>query len=240
MKRALLSGLLLVTVASAQDLPPGEGRDLVGAKCQACHSLARIVSKQKDQAGWAATVARMRTNGLQASDPEVAKIVSYLAATFKPVAGAPAAPDSMAKPTQGTTPALNYDAARKTLSFTLVANMGDANRGLNFGGYFKGERTLTVPRGTRVEVLFSNAGQIPHSLYVVAGSTVPEMITPDAVALLGGSSKVARAGDPPQKVRFLANTAGDYLLVCGVGKHAMNGQFLKMVVSKDATEPSFK
>lgn len=122
----------------------------------------------------------------------------------------------------------------------LVANTSDANRGLNVNGRFKGERTLTVPRGTHIQVLFCNAGQISHSLDVVAGSQVPEMITPDAVVFIGGSSEVARVGDPVQKVRFLANKPGDDLLACGVGKHAMNGPFLKMVVSANATEPSFQ
>ncbi|AFZ68322.1 sulfocyanin-like copper-binding protein [Deinococcus peraridilitoris] len=248
--------LAITTNAFAQELPAGPGRDLVQGKCQACHDLARVTSKQYDLARWTATVKRMQGYGAQVSDAEVQQIATYLATHYGPQAQAgatsqtpatatPAAPAASTAPaTAPAAPAapaapqvVVNDAVRKTAVLTVVAGQGDANGGLNFNGAAKGEKTFTVPLGWRVELKYSNAGAMPHSVILVAGDKLPARLTP---AFPGASSKVSSAGDAVQTVRFRASKAGEYLLVCGVGQHASRGQFLRFVVSPDAKEASFK
>jgi streptogramin lyase/mono/diheme cytochrome c family protein len=72
------------------DLPAGEGKELVDARCGTCHDLRRVVVKRTGHPDWDHIVARMRTRMAVASvpdlsDAEAATIVNYLAAKFPPV-----------------------------------------------------------------------------------------------------------------------------------------------------------
>lgn len=55
-----------------------DGKTLVAEQCGQCHPVERVNGAKKDQAGWTATVGRMRTNGLDVSDEQAAAIVQYL------------------------------------------------------------------------------------------------------------------------------------------------------------------
>lgn len=56
-----------------------EGARLVQDKCDACHSLDRVESADKDKTQWATTVERMQGNGLSVTDEEKSAIIDYLA-----------------------------------------------------------------------------------------------------------------------------------------------------------------
>jgi hypothetical protein len=55
------------------------GRQLITTKCTLCHPIDRIQQANHDAAGWAATVTRMQTHGLVATDAELKQILDYLA-----------------------------------------------------------------------------------------------------------------------------------------------------------------
>jgi len=78
------AGLLCSALSAwgAIDLPPGEGRDIVAAKCSLCHPLELRIGSGYTQEGWN-TVLRMMTNhGAPVTAQEVAVIAPYLAKAF--------------------------------------------------------------------------------------------------------------------------------------------------------------
>ncbi len=80
---SLLAAVLSVTVIAGCAAPPPEstttdGQALVTEQCGRCHPIEQVNGAKKDRAGWTATVARMRTNGLDVTDEQAAAIVDYL------------------------------------------------------------------------------------------------------------------------------------------------------------------
>jgi competence protein ComEA len=71
---------------SNQDLPPGEGKDLLVKTCAGCHLLTVVTSERKTESAWADTVAEMRSRGANGSDEDMDKIIQYLATNFGPKA----------------------------------------------------------------------------------------------------------------------------------------------------------
>lgn len=71
------------TVAGrAMALPEGAGKDLVQARCTACHTLARITDSRRTGAEWDRTVQDMVSRGANVSPGEAQTITSYLSAQF--------------------------------------------------------------------------------------------------------------------------------------------------------------
>jgi virginiamycin B lyase len=69
------------------ELPAGDGKDLVEARCTTCHDLVRVVVKRSDHDDWDHTVHRMRARMAAAgvpdlTDPEAATIADYLSSKF--------------------------------------------------------------------------------------------------------------------------------------------------------------
>jgi mono/diheme cytochrome c family protein len=62
--------------------PQLDGATLVQQRCTVCHSINRIESAHKDEAGWTATVDRMIGYGAQLNDQEKAAVIAYLVATY--------------------------------------------------------------------------------------------------------------------------------------------------------------
>jgi len=54
------------------------GGALLERRCSICHTLDRINSATKDEAGWNATIDRMRTKGAVVSEEEQKALVAYL------------------------------------------------------------------------------------------------------------------------------------------------------------------
>jgi len=67
---------------AAPTLPAGPGKDLVEARCTACHDLERVAVVKRQKADWPALVANMVGRGAVASPEEAQVITSYLAAHF--------------------------------------------------------------------------------------------------------------------------------------------------------------
>jgi cytochrome c5 len=63
-------------------LPSGPGKDLVEARCTACHDLERVASARRQKAEWPTLVANMVGRGAVATPEEAQAIASYLAANF--------------------------------------------------------------------------------------------------------------------------------------------------------------
>ena len=82
------AGLLLVALALPAQPPGGaapaaQGPDAVAANlvntvCASCHSLDRVKNKAADNAGWTATVARMKDKGANLTDEQVPVVVDFL------------------------------------------------------------------------------------------------------------------------------------------------------------------
>lgn len=54
------------------------GAAMLKRRCSVCHTLDRVESAKKDEAGWNATIDRMRTKGAVVSAEEQAQIIAYL------------------------------------------------------------------------------------------------------------------------------------------------------------------
>jgi cytochrome c5 len=63
-------------------LPDGDGKDLVAARCTACHDLERVATIKRQKADWPALVSNMVGRGAAATPAEAQTIASYLAAQF--------------------------------------------------------------------------------------------------------------------------------------------------------------
>jgi len=63
-------------------LPGGPGKDLVEARCTACHDLERVAVIKRQKADWPALVANMVGRGAVATPDEAQAIATYLAAHF--------------------------------------------------------------------------------------------------------------------------------------------------------------
>src|ERR1700735_2200649 len=71
-----------VTLAQAQDLPAGKGKDLVENTCGSCHGLDVVVAQHATKDGWASIVDYMVSRGATGSPEEISTIVDYLAKNF--------------------------------------------------------------------------------------------------------------------------------------------------------------
>jgi virginiamycin B lyase len=74
----------------SMELPAGDGKDLVEARCTTCHDLKRVVVKRSGHDDWDHIIARMRARMTSAPMPDLADtdattITNYLAANFKEV-----------------------------------------------------------------------------------------------------------------------------------------------------------
>jgi cytochrome c5 len=68
--------------APAAVLPSGPGKELVEARCSACHDLERITIARRHKAEWPTLVANMVGRGAVATPDEAQAITTYLAAHF--------------------------------------------------------------------------------------------------------------------------------------------------------------
>ena len=85
MNRAALAILFVavsLTLAQAQDLPAGKGKDLVENTCGSCHGLDVVVAQHATKDGWASIVDYMVSRGATGTPAEIATIVDYLAKNF--------------------------------------------------------------------------------------------------------------------------------------------------------------
>jgi len=83
-RAALLIPFLAIslTVAQAQALPAGKGKDLVENTCGSCRGLVVVVAQHATKDGWASIVDYMVSRGATGTPAEIATIVDYLAKNF--------------------------------------------------------------------------------------------------------------------------------------------------------------
>jgi sulfocyanin len=124
----------------------------------------------------------------------------------------------------------------KVVNLTLIAAYNNTGSGFNFNGAAKGQLTVTVPLGDKVNVTFSNNAALPHSAQVIAYSkNVPS--GPVSDAFKGANTANSTSGvtkGTTQKFSFTANKAGNYQIICAVPGHAAAGMWDTLVVSKSA------
>jgi cytochrome c5 len=70
------------TPAAPVALPAGSAKDLVEARCTACHDLERVTVIKRRKAEWPPLVADMVGRGAVATPDEAQAITSYLTANF--------------------------------------------------------------------------------------------------------------------------------------------------------------
>jgi competence ComEA-like helix-hairpin-helix protein len=78
----LLSAVIQVPLANAQDLPAGPGKDVVDMVCGACHGTDLISSQRATKEGWGYIVDDMVSRGASATNEQVVTIKDYLAKNF--------------------------------------------------------------------------------------------------------------------------------------------------------------
>jgi competence protein ComEA len=79
--RVLIS-LVLASIAHAQTLPEGPGKDVTEKMCSACHGLQNVIKARMTKDGWTAMVDDMVARGAEGTDDEIEKVTNYLAANF--------------------------------------------------------------------------------------------------------------------------------------------------------------
>jgi mono/diheme cytochrome c family protein len=68
--------------ASLAALPAGPGKELIEARCVACHDLTRIVTSKRQKSEWEGIVANMVARGASATPEERQALVAYLTGQF--------------------------------------------------------------------------------------------------------------------------------------------------------------
>jgi sulfocyanin len=128
----------------------------------------------------------------------------------------------------------------KVVNLTVIAAYNNALSGFSFNGYGKGQLTITVPKGDTVNVTFSNAASLSHSVqFTVFNKTLPTGGVRDAFK---GSHSANPANGVTkgvtQKFSFVASKAGKYMMICAVPGHAVAGMWDNFVVSATAKTAS--
>src|SRR5580698_9707022 len=75
--RSLAVCSFLASGAMAQ-MPDGPGRAETQKVCTQCHEVERYISLRQDRAGWQATLDKMSTLGMKATDEEIGAVLNYL------------------------------------------------------------------------------------------------------------------------------------------------------------------
>jgi hypothetical protein len=135
---------------------------------------------------------------------------------------------------------LTFDATARTARFQLIAGLTGANGALNFNGFRDGGLSFVVPVGWKTEIAFRNHdGMLPHSAEVIAPRT-PLPVEPVDPAIPRAFTLRLAEGLPSEAtdtMRFTAQPAGDYLIVCAVPGHGASGMWIRLRISATATTP---
>jgi sulfocyanin len=161
-----------------------------------------------------------------------------LAPAFLSVAVAATVAAQSPAPSATPAPQMTVDSAARTVTFDLIAGATTENGSLNFNGYKSGQLTFTAPRGWTVVFEFVNRDRnLPHSAQVISATRPPMRAAP--LAFPGATSTDPEAGvpstHPMEPIRFVATTAGQYMVFCAVPGHGMAGMWVKLVVADGAT-----
>ena len=76
--------LVVFSLAQAQDLPTGAGKETVEKVCTACHDLGAVVALTGTKEIWQSVVDDMKVRGADATETEFTSIINYLAKYLGP------------------------------------------------------------------------------------------------------------------------------------------------------------
>ena len=82
MIRAFITILCLLPVSALAQVPDGPGKQETQKLCTQCHELERALSPRQDHDAWQATVDKMVSLGLHASDDDLRLVTDYLAKSY--------------------------------------------------------------------------------------------------------------------------------------------------------------
>lgn len=138
-------------------------------------------------------------------------------------------------------PYLSWNAKKHTATLNLTAGLTQTNHTLNFNGYTSGGMVISVPKGYKVKVIFTNKSTFPHSaVFTTFASKSSEGDHP--IAFPGASSPDPVKGTAPgatDTFSFVAKRVGTYAIICEVGHHADAGMWDTFKVTK-GKQPSVK
>jgi quercetin dioxygenase-like cupin family protein/cytochrome c5 len=192
----------------ADQMPDGDGKKLITAKCQLCHTLERVVTSHRTKDDWDAVISLMVEQGADLSDDEKKTVVDYLATNYPPkgaggAAAAPAAGGATSGTTTGTAPSAIIDPDQTSFNAAPDA--------------------LGFPGGTTVAVVsgdLTKAGLFSVMLKFPADQIIPPHWAPidlDAVVLRGTFE--AGNGDAYDASKLQAVSAGQVLHIPAQSHH---------------------
>lgn len=153
-----------------------------------------------------------------------------------PVSAMPAAPTGAL-----TIPewfAVDNDA--QTVSMTITAGSTPDNNYWNYNGAIKGEQAIVVPEGYTVTIeLVNQDPNMAHSVGIQADYNDPMLPPPPTPVFEGAISPNPQSmidGTMPGEsatITFVADTAGNYTMVCYIAGHTALGMWLFFDVSAE-------
>lgn len=136
---------------------------------------------------------------------------------------------------------LSWNTAKHTATLHLTAGLTSDNHTLNFNGYTSGGMVVSVPKGYKVKVIFTNKSTFPHSaVFTLFAAKSSEGSHP--VVFRGATTADPVAGTAPSATEtfsFKATKVGTYAIICEVGHHADAGMWDIFRVTH-AKKPSVK
>lgn len=135
------------------------------------------------------------------------------------------------------------DEDAQTVTIDLVAGATGDNNYWNYNGLYGGDGEITVPEGYEVTINLSNEDPaMGHSVGVgEAMSTYPSSFS-DPTPIFEGAMTESPTSmtdstmpGESETITFVAETAGEYALVCYVTGHAATGMYLSFIVSSDGS-----
>ena len=82
MRLVVFLTVALTASITAQDLPPGPGRDVVASRCLSCHEADLIIQQRLSRSGWGREIDKMMRWGAVVETSEREPMLDYLAAHF--------------------------------------------------------------------------------------------------------------------------------------------------------------
>lgn len=131
----------------------------------------------------------------------------------------------------------------QTVTIDLVAGATSDNNYWNYNGLYGGEGEITVPEGYTVTINLTNEDPaMGHSVGVgEMQASFPANFSDTTPLFEGGvtsnptSMTESTMPGESETVTFVAETAGEYALICYVSGHAATGMYLSFIVSADGS-----
>ena len=113
--------------ANSVQLPDGNGREIVSAKCGLCHTLDHAIAVRRTKADWQRVVALMWQRRAPISEDDIPTLVDYLYTNFGRPDFPPPTVKSAALPASYASYDFSKPAVRGTLTGTVTADQGQVH-----------------------------------------------------------------------------------------------------------------